>query len=324
MTRESGFRSEAAGYSSRNDGTKGISGILPIVCAVFDDQGRVDLDGFHALVKHLVATGANGLTLFGLATEFYKLGDEEKDAMMSVFLSETTAAPDVAGIVSVTDHSWEVAIQRARKAELAGAEAIMLLPPYFLSPSMEAVLTHAREVVRAVSIPVIVQYAPSQTGVRIAPETFVRLQEEVGKSILVKVEAQPPGRYASLLHELSDNEIRTLIGYAGVQMPDVLERGSVGIQPGCSFTEVYVALYRLFQQEDKTEAHALFRRLLPYISYWMQGVELIIKAEKVVLERRGIISSSYCRRPDYRLDSREEFMIEQFLEEFWPYLERSN
>lgn len=295
---------------------KPLNGIIPIVAAVFDDRGRVDLDGFQSLIRHLMQTGARALTLFGLATEFYKLTDEEKQRMMQVLLAETAASPHVAGIVSITHHSWETAVQQAQEAEQAGADALMLLPPFFLSPSEEAILTHARQVAKAVSIPVIVQYAPAQTGIRIAPDVFVRLREECENACYVKVETQPPGKYASILHERSGGRIQTLVGYAGVQLPDVLSRGSAGIQPGCSFTEIYVTLYELFQQGKHREMNELFGRLLPYISYWMQGVELIIKAEKMILERRGIIGSSYCRAPGYRLDDAEVQMIDRFLDDF--------
>jgi dihydrodipicolinate synthase/N-acetylneuraminate lyase len=299
---------------------KTINGIIPIVAAVFHDNGEVDLEGFGKLIRHLTKTGASALTLFGLATEFYKLTDEEKNAMMEVLLAETTRLPDVAGVISITHHSWEVAVLQAKQAEKSGADALMLLPPYFLSPSPEAILHHMRKVAQSVSIPIIVQYAPNQTGVRLGPEVFVQLQKDCPNACFVKVETQPPGRYASILHEQSGGQIQTLIGYAGVQMPDVLERGSVGIQPGCSFTEIYVELFRLYQAGNKTEMTILFQRLLPYISYWMQGVELIIKAEKRILERRGIISSSYCRYPQYVLDTKEEQMIDNFCEDFQDLL----
>jgi len=105
------------------------------------------------------------------------------------------------------------------------------------------------------------------------------------------------------------------VGYAGVQMPDVLARGAVGIQPGCSFTEVYVELWRRWQT-DTPSFFALHEKLLPYISYWMQGVELIVKAEKTILKRRGLIASDYCRSPFYTLDAGELAQIEKFIHEF--------
>jgi len=320
--------------------SKKLQGIVPILAAPFTSSGELDEDSFQQLVRHLVGTGVQGLTLFGLATEFYKLSAAERDRLQALLLAETVGRADVAGVVSITDHSWEVALGSARAAEAAGADALMLLPPFFLGPGEPAIAEHVRRVVSGVALPVIVQYAPAQTGVRIMPETFARLGDELPNLRCVKVESQPPGPYVARLVERSAGRIGALVGYAGVQMPDVLRRGAAGIQPGCSFAEVYVELWRLWQahratigtaREDVSPGtragnrrpwtriaafEALHGRLLPFISYWMQTLELIIAAEKLILERRGIIASAYCRSPSYTLDDIERQMVERFLEEF--------
>lgn len=296
-----------------------IAGIIPIVAAVFTETGLLDEDGFQSLVQHLLTTNASALTLFGLASEFYKLTDNDRDRMQTLLLAETSRSDTVAGIISITDHSWEVASQRAREAEAQGADALMLLPPYFLGPGEDAILEHLKRVISSVKIPVIVQYAPVQTGVRISPDSFLKLREALPNADFIKVETQPPGRYVTQLIERSQGKLKALVGYAGVQMPDVLERGAVGIQPGCSSTEIYVELWRLWQT-DKVAFQNLHNRLLPYINYWMQGIELIVKIEKVILKQRGIIGSDYCRSPFYTLDKRELQQIDSFLAEFAEWL----
>jgi dihydrodipicolinate synthase/N-acetylneuraminate lyase len=300
--------------------SKEISGIVPIIAAAFTSSGDLDEDSFQSLVRHLITTKASALTLFGLATEFYKLADDDRVRMQVLLLAETSRSESVGGIVSITDHSWEVASQRARAAEAQGADALMLLPPYFLGPSEDAILEHLKRVIGSVKIPVIVQYAPVQTGVRIAPDVFLKLRDLLPNADFIKVETQPPGRYVSQLVERSDGRLKSLVGYAGVQMPDVLARGAIGIQPGCSFTEIYVELWHLWLSDNSAFLH-LHRRLLPYINYWMQGVELIIKVEKVILKRRGIIASDYCRSPAYTLDEREQAHIDQFMSEFSKWLQ---
>lgn len=303
---------------------KPLRGILPIVAATFDEEGNVDYSSFERLVHHLINTGVQGVTLFGLATEFYKLTDYEKEKMMKIMLEHTSKSSNVAGIISITNHSFEVAVKEAKKAESNGADALMVLPPYFLGPSAESILNHLKAVAKSVSIPVIVQYAPNQTGVKIAPEVFYQLKKECPNACLVKVETQPPGRYISQLNNKEEAQIYTLVGYAGVQMPDVLQRGAAGIQPGCSFSEIYVHLWELYENNQHEEFHKLFMRLFPYISYWMQGVELIIKAEKVILQQRGIIASDYCRHPDYNLDKKELETIQEFMTEFEEYFSVNN
>jgi dihydrodipicolinate synthase/N-acetylneuraminate lyase len=299
--------------------SKEISGIIPIIAATFTHSGTLDEDSFQSLIRHLIATNVSALTLFGLATEFYKLTDDERARMQRLMLAETTKSETVAGIISITAHSWEVAYQHARDAEAQGVDALMLLPPYFLGPSEDAILEHLKRVIGSVKIPVIVQYAPVQTGVRIPPEVFLKLRDLLPNADFIKVETQPPGRYVSQLVARSEGRLKSLVGYAGLQMPDVLARGAVGIQPGCSFTEIYVELWKRWQT-DQVEFNILHDKLLPYINYWMQGVELIIKAEKVILKRRGIIANDYCRSPAYVLDDAEQKQIDYFLNDFAEWL----
>jgi 4-hydroxy-tetrahydrodipicolinate synthase len=225
--------------------------------------------------------------------------------MQAILLAETSRSATVAGIISITDHSWEIATMRARAAEAQGADALMLLPPFFLAPGDDAILDHIRRVAGSVQIPVIVQYAPAQTGVRIGPELFVRLRDDLPNLSAIKVETQPPGRYLSSLIERSGGRLQALAGYAGIQLPDALARGAAGVQPGCSVAEIYVALDRMFCAGDRAAMHALHARLLPYIGYWMQGVELINRAEKHILARRGPNASAYCRHSTYALDAHE-------------------
>lgn len=299
--------------------SKNIAGIIPIVAASFTNSGSLDEDSFQSLVRHLMETGASALTLFGLATEFYKLADSDRSRMQALLLAETSRSNSVAGIISITDHSWEVASQRALAAEAQGADGLMILPPYFLGPSEDAILEHLKRVIGSVKIPVIVQYAPVQTGVKISPDVFLKLNEALPNAEFVKVETQPPGRYVSQLVERSHGKLKSLVGYAGVQMPDVLARGASGIQPGCSFTEIYVELWRLWAT-DIVVFQNFHNKLLPYINYWMQGVELIIKVEKVILKRRGVIASDYCRSPSYMLDEHEIKQIEKFMIDFEEWL----
>jgi 4-hydroxy-tetrahydrodipicolinate synthase len=105
-----------------------------------------------------------------------------------------------------------------------------------------------------------------------------------------------------------------------VQLPDAFRRGAVGTQPGCSFTEIYVEIWRRLAEGDESGGYDLHRRLLPYISYWMEDTELIIAAEKYISWRRGLIGSPYCRAPGHTLDAEEVAMIDRFLAEFTEFL----
>lgn len=296
-----------------------IRGVCPVLAVPFTEEGDVDFAGFEAMTRHVLSTGVTGVMLFGFASEFYKLTDDERTQLRRALLKETGARDDVAAIVSITDHATEVAVRTARDAVADGANALNILPPYLLSPSRRAVLDHIAAILESVEVPVIVQYAPGLTGTSLDAASLRELARAHPNLVMVKIESTPPGRLIADL-AAGDPPLPALVGYAGVQLPDALRRGAVGVQPGCSFTEVYIAVWRAWEAGERDQALELHRRLLPYISYWMQNVELIVQAEKTILARRGIISSDRCRAPGWILDREESGMIEQFLTEFGPVL----
>ena len=296
-----------------------IRGVCPVLAVPFTEEGDVDFAGFEAMTRHVLSTGVTGVMLFGFASEFYKLTDDERAQLRRVLLQETGGRHNVAAIVSITDHATEVAVRTAREAVADGANALNILPPYLLGPSRSAVLDHIAAILESVEVPVIVQYAPGLTGTSLDAASLRELARAHPNLVMVKIESTPPGRLIADL-AAGDPPLPALVGYAGVQLPDALRRGAVGVQPGCSFTEVYIAVWRAWEAGERDQALELHRRLLPYISYWMQNVELIVQAEKTILARRGIIRSDRCRAPGWTLDREESAMIDQFLTEFGPLL----
>ena len=142
--------------------TRKIAGVCPIIATPFTQSGEVDLAGFRRLVRALAAGGCQGLTLFGIAGEYYKLDDNEKQQMAEALLEEA-ANFGSATIVSVTDHATEVAIQSAKRFAALGADCLMLLPPLFSQTRGGATDRHIRAVAAAVpDTPIMVQYARSR------------------------------------------------------------------------------------------------------------------------------------------------------------------
>lgn len=291
-----------------------IEGIIPILAVPFTDEGEVDYKGYKNIIDYLIKIKVPAITLFGIASEFPKLSDEEKFKLAKI-LTTKTANTECKSIISITDHSYEIARKHAKYFEEIGADCLMIFPPHFLSPAPNEIIKHIDEVCKATKLPIIIQYAPSQTGVKISVDTFSDIKKRNKNFKYLKIETQPPGKYLSEVKK-QKIDIDSFVGYAGVQMPDFLKRGGKGIQPGCSFTELYIKLWNLWSNGLYDEFNALYQRILPYTTCWMQNVEYIIQVEKTILMKRGIIEMDVCRHPGYYLDKKEMDMIDRFLEEF--------
>lgn len=300
----------------RDDASALVRGVSPVLAVPFTAAGEIDVDGFDRVVAHVLGTGVTSVMFPGFASEYHKLSEDERRRLTEVLLGHTGPRDDVAAIVAVQDHATMLAVRRAREVVEAGADLVNLLPPHFLSPSRRSVVQHVGAVLEAIApTPVVLQYAPSETGTSLDAPTLRDLAVRYPNLALVKVESSPPG---PLIEELAggDPPLRAVEGYAGVQLPDAIRRGAVGTQPGCSFTEIYVEMWQRYASGEEKGGDELHRQLLPYISYWMLDTERIVAAEKLIAVRRGLFASSYCREPAHRLDDEEIRVIDRFLDEF--------
>ena len=313
---------EAVTTAPTVDATPLVRGVSPVLEVPFTANGDVDYEGFERVVSYAFSTGVTSVMFPGFASEFHKLSDDERWKLSLILLDYTRDRSDIAAVVALQDHATKLAVSYARQVVDAGADLLNLLPPYLLGPSPAAVQAHVRAVLAAVpSTPVVLQYAPNQTGTSLDAPTIAALAREHANLRLVKVESTPPGALIAALGA-QDPPVPSLVGYAGVQLPDAVRRGAVGVMPGCSFTEIYVEIWRRFSASDSVGAHELHRRLLPYISYWMLHTELIIAAEKLISVRRGLFENAHCRAPAHSLDAEEIRTVDRFLDEFADYLPR--
>ena len=298
-----------------------ISGVIPVVEVPFVEDEQVDHAGFQEVVGRQIAAGVDGLMFPGFASEFHKLSARERRELTQSLLSSLAAVPGgPIAVVSVSDHATNVAVREAQWAVEAGASALNVLPPFLFGPSPAAVIAHLDAVLEAVApTPVIIQHAPAQAGGHLGPRELAELAAKHPNLSAVKVESQPPGRLVSLLGE-QQPRLESLVGYAGLHAIDALDRGAVGIQPGCSFSELYVELWRRWTGDDREGARELHAKMLPYLSAWMQHVELIVAVEKQISVERGWFTHATVRTPGWTLDDREHATIEAFLEEFGRWL----
>ncbi|MFJ8543485.1 4-hydroxy-tetrahydrodipicolinate synthase [Streptomyces sp. NPDC093586] len=148
------------------------------LCAMvtpFTEAGALDLDGAQRLADRLVSRGCDGLVLSGTTGESPTTTDAEKAALVTAVREAVgERAALVAGVGTAdTRHTVEL----ARAAEQAGADGLLVVAPYYSRPPQDALESHFREVADASGLPVMLYDIPGRTGVRIEPDTLVRLAE---------------------------------------------------------------------------------------------------------------------------------------------------
>lgn len=285
-----------------------IKGICPIAPAVFNADGGFDYEGYKHCCAKMVKLGANALTLFGIAGEYYKLDRDEEEKLIDITV-EVCHANGVPAIVSNTRHATEVAVKWAKRIESSGADCMMVLPPFFLKPGGQALFDHIDAVCASVKIPVMFQYAPEQTGVAIGPEILVNLAKKHANLLYFKIECKPPGAYISKLRGMLDGDRKIFVGNAGFQMIEGFRRGASGVMPGPSMVDIYAKIWR--QLENGEDAQVLHDKLNSVLNHIRQNVEMIIHYEKEILKRRGLVGCAYCRHPGYVADAVSDQLFEE-------------
>lgn len=276
-----------------------FNGVFPIVNTTFRDDGALDIDSQLRLVNHLIAAGAHGLGLFGVASEGYTLTSTERDELMRAIIGEVKGRVPV--IVSTGHTGTDAAVALSLEAERAGADALMILPPYFLKPDGEGIFYYFKAISDAVRVPIMVQDAPLMTGVAMAPALLARMGRELERVTMVKVEAPPTAPKITEVGKLAGDALTLFGGMNGQFLIEEMRRGGRGTMPGSDLTRMYVEVWNLFQAGRTAEAHQAFNRFLPIVRYELQP-GLGVSAMKHNLHAEGVIASTRVRHPTKSLD----------------------
>lgn len=295
-----------------------IQGVIPILPTPFFEGGEIDMSSFLRAIDIAIRYKAAAVAMFGMASEYYKLSDAERFQCISALVHQV--AGRIPAIISIVAHSTEVAVKDAKFAEQEGADAIMVLPPFFLAPNADSVRRHILEVASAVSLPVIIQYAPAQTGCPISAESFAQLRQDAPNIACIKVDQVPAG---AMVQELQGLGMDSVVGYMGLNLPHDYECGAKGVMPTVSVCPGFVEIWKLLVGEDPG-ALTLHETLVPLLNFMMRSIECLIASEKQLLQDRGVIRSKYCRKPSYILELTEQAELAEYASRVSPWLVEGN
>jgi 2-keto-3-deoxy-L-arabinonate dehydratase len=286
-----------------------VSGLVPIVATPFDEQGYLDEESLRAEVDYLVRAGVDGITLFGVAGEGYAVTDAERERGVRVAVEQ--ARGRVAVIAGTGHTGTEVAAYLSARAADAGADAVMVIMPYFIRPDAAGVRAYCAAVADAAGVPVMVQDQPHTTGVMLPVPLLVEMARDLPLVSLFKIETPAPvGKIAQLAAALREHapDAAVLGGAAGVHLLEELAVGSQGTMPASLMPEVYGAVWRAYRDGEVERARALFERYFPLIRLTNQpgmGPRLV----KLLLQRAGIIRTTYTRGPAPAVDAATERVL---------------
>lgn len=293
--------------------TPPVTGVCPVISAIFHSDGTVDIPGFRATAEMLIEAGVPSLMIFGVATENAKLTDDERDQMLTALMQVKGSAP-VTVVATVADHSTELAERRLSKWIDHGVDVINILPSRFLDPPVEEARRHLARLLDASGLPVIIQYLP-QAGSAVSLESMVNLHTEYASLRQIKVEEIPAAPAIRIVDDATSGALTSLVGWGGLEWAEAVQAGAVGVQPGCSVPELYLRAQGHLDAGDVDGFERSFASLRTPLATWLRHVEVLIAVEKHMLMRRGVITSDRCRHPSAILTPEDIALAEGVLSE---------
>lgn len=278
---------------------EGSKGVYIVAQTPFDERGAVDEGSIDTLVDFYFQHGANGLTVLGVAGESNKLSPQEAKQVAVRFIKSAAGKPVVVGVsnasiaqlAELTEHVME-----------QGAAGVMIAPPNGLKTEEELFSYFAAVFDRIGNVPVVLQDFPFSTGTWMSVPSILKLVERHPQIQVLKEEDLPSITKISKLREGQGRRIAILTGNNAMFLPLELGRGIDGPMAGFSHPEMLSGVYQLYQQGKVEEAHDLFDRYLPLLSYENQS-QWGVAVRKEIMRRRGAIRHATMRAPGPRLTS---------------------
>jgi len=137
------------------------------------DSGKVDLDALRKLLRWHKEQGTDGVVILGTTGEASVLSSEERDEVMAATREEIGGELPI--IVGTGTISTPATIAATKQAKLFGADAALIVTPYYVKPSQAGLLHHFTAVADAAGLPIILYNVPGRTGVDMSIETTVQL-----------------------------------------------------------------------------------------------------------------------------------------------------
>ena len=266
-----------------------FKGICVPLCTPFSRDGdSLDEGALRSHIDWMIESGVQIILACGGTGEFAYLREAEKRRVTEIACEHAAGRAHVFAQTSAINTADTIANSKA--AADAGADAIMVLPPYFEGPTMDGVKWHYEKVARAVPLPLVVYNIPQNTNIDITPEIFAELMKieniqyiKDSTSSLVRIQ------------QLVATGGKIFNGGDPIAFQALLA-GCIGCIWGAvnAMPRQAVELYRLVSSGKLAEAARLWQNLLPaQLFFWTHDYNPSIKAATTLAGRR----IGECRKP---------------------------
>jgi len=223
-----------------------LKGVFPPLVTPFDKEEKLDEKALRNLVNYVI-DDVDGLVPCGTTGEFPYLSVEEQKRVIEIVVEEVRGRkPIIAGTCAPGTHQ---VINLVENAKEAGADACLVVTPYFLHPSPKGIYQHFYEVAKAIDIPMIMYNIPQTTDAYLPREVIEDLADI--SNIVGLKDSSGNLTYTMEVMEMVQGRIDVLIGHDEVVLP-ALAGGCSGMILASAqvFPEIWQKIYAALQEND--------------------------------------------------------------------------
>lgn len=282
-----------------------FKGVYVVAVTPFKEDGGFDYDKAKAHVDWLIENGVHGLVVLGATGEYLSVTNEEHKEYVREMVPYVGGRVPV--IVGATRERPDDVIDLVLNAKAAGAQAAMILPPYYCHPSQAEVIENYRYIGEKTDFPIMAYNNPGSCGIELDRETII----EICKIPQVKLVKESSGTIQKLTEVMGDVPAGTAVFCGCDTLP--YESFAVG-SPGwiCMLGNVAprdcVALWdAVYQEKDLAKGMAIYRRLLPGLNHLESFPKPAQSLKYLVNRKTG--NGGFVRRPRQELTADEQAYV---------------
>ena len=201
----------------------GFRGSYTVCVTPFSDDGqRIDVDALKRFLSWQIDLGVPGVIMLGTTGEFLTLSDDERAEVVTTTVSHVAGKLKV--LVGTMNASTPRAVENSRRAEEYGADGLMILPPYYYTPTDDEIFRYYQAISEAVTIPIMLYNNPVTSNVDMSARLVARLTKAFENVRYIKESSQDIARVRDVI-EATDGVMNV---YAGERVVDSFLLGAIG------------------------------------------------------------------------------------------------
>ena len=245
--------------------TKLFTGAATALVTPMTDDGSIDYNSYRKFVQFQIDAGIDALIVAGTTGEGSTLSSDEKLKLLKITL-ELRGSKNIPVILGTGSNNTLVAIENTRLAKENGADAALIVTPYYNKTSQEGLIAHYYAIADAVDIPIVLYNVPGRTGMTIQAQTVGKLADH--KNIVALKDATGNMSYLDeVINNLNDRENFALYSGDDGSFFDFLVHGGDGVisvVTNCT-PRAFLSEYKMFVQGDFIGARKIQQNLNPFI-----------------------------------------------------------